>query len=117
MRQIEFRGKQITGEWVYGYLHKVNGKLSIQDKYESDILIVPETVGQHTGLKDRDGNKIFEGDIVTDNYSNAVVKYYEDVGRYLADFSPYEESPQSLDNKVMWATIKGNIHDNPELLQ
>lgn len=66
MREVLFRGKRINGEWVYGYLLKMFGELSIMcfDDENNIYPVDEQSVGQYTGLTDKNGNKIFEGDIV-----------------------------------------------------
>lgn len=76
MREIKFRGLDKTRkEWVYGYYYAFGdnhyiiepGKPGIPDQY---IEVIPESVGQWTGLVDKNGREIFEGDILQSEYTN-----------------------------------------------
>ena len=125
MREILFRGKKNnSGEWVYGNLFNPDkadtptqicmGTHIVRICYEID----PKTVGQYTGLTDKNGKKIFEGDIVKYstnkvgiiNYGTACFSVHDIKSRnnpaldiIFADYSNVE--------------IIGNIYDNPELLK
>lgn len=131
MREILFRGKQRdNGEWFYGDLVHLNHCVSIRSK-DCARSVVPETVGQYTGLLDKKGKKIFEGDIVhavyqvgyvgckNVDYGIGVVKYcasYYGGASYEIDIigdSGSRVFTASLENGV---EVIGNIYDNPELI-
>jgi len=129
MRTIKFRGKRSdTKEWVYGFYG-----LSLDDKhyiieatfdhngdrcYFFDTEVIPETVGQFTGLTDENGKEIYEGDILQDkNDEDKVAVYWDDEDGF---WSPYElPTTKVVCYYPMWTIMKviGNIHDNPELLE
>ena len=129
MREILFRGKLINGgQWTFGNLiEHFNGNCAISTK--TDIIgtfgrVIPETVGEYTGLTDKNGKQIFEGDIV-----NCKTKYGEDIGRivfYEGKFQVFWDSELNYHQNAHFTryydinsktTIIGNIHDNPELLE
>ncbi|HAX83227.1 MAG TPA: hypothetical protein DCY15_01625 [Ruminococcaceae bacterium] len=127
MREILFRGKSIiTNEWVYGGIIAPYG----EEKYyiinnTSDLSeldadpVNPETVGQYTGITDRNGTKIFEGDIIQvdeiEDPTFLVAWNNDDAGFELVDDGFY----LPLFGTISGQNIKviGNIHDNPELLE
>lgn len=124
MREILFRGKSVTdGRWVFGDLSNYGDCKTITTVKDFSIIdsceVIPETVGQYTGLTDKNGlTKIFEGDIVKvyDVYCNetvvGVVEFCDGSFRiYDKDFTSYD--------RWMYCKVEviGNIHDNPELLE
>lgn len=136
-RHILFRAKRKdNGEWVYGYYATQSNHACFQSelKYTSFILkdefmdwglgglaeyeVIPESVGQFTGLTDKNGNKIFEGDIVKclsleNGYVNKEVYYAEDRARFvLGSLGSDYDFEEYINVEVI-----GNIHDNPELLE
>ena len=131
MREIKFRGKSIlTDEWFYGDLvHSPDKKrtaILVNDKDSYDECEVdPETVGQFTGLMDKNGAEIYEGDIVEWEKDNRkyVVKFWE--GMFYASVEEYNEGilggfPLHVftqGDEGYRCEIVGNIHDNTELLK
>lgn len=118
MREILFRGKSpITQKWVYGDLFQHGEQRFIMaDNRNTEVL--PETVGQYTGVDDIDGVRIFEGDIV----KNIVIDLICVVARdnYYAGFVINKDSKTQFSlSKASGRAQKviGNIHDNHELLE
>ena len=125
MREILFRGKTAEGKWVYGYYvvlkgakstyhYILTGEMTFGLNYEEHE-IIPETVGQYTGLVDKNGRRIFEGDIVK-WFSKKYTVVYKD-GRFIGE----EEHFIGVDeygfiNLYGEVEVIGNIHDNKELL-
>ena len=135
MREMLFKGKALyDGEWVHGSLVNAddcviipqNAKRCGGAEFNIGYIVDPETVGQYTGLADKNGKKIFEGDIVkakleSGNYQGFVwpimhVRFtdgafclIDSVGRMFCALGAFATS-------VSFEVI-GNIHDNPELMQ
>lgn len=135
MREILFRGKATDGsDWVYGSLHIEYGEMANGDTERSlDYRILgmcgdccyvdPETVGQYTGLTDKNGKRIFEGDIIKDDWGKVYKVFFTDKScsfMVRIDDTPneYEKGDYRI-GKAWTNTIRviGNIHDNPELLK
>ena len=127
MREIEFRGKIIgSGEWAYGaylqtshdigYIYIINEDGNDWEDDET-IDVIQDTVGQYTGVKDMDGFRIFEGDVLAIREYDHSISYYEAVYA-MGGFNLFS-------NEVGWedmlaanrGRVIGNIHDSPELVQ
>lgn len=123
MRQIEFRGKRIdNGEWVYGdveiqrvdercFIHTYNDDGTYHGKFE----VIPETVGQFTGLYDKKKNKIYEGDTLGWKYKRTykVIWYIRKCRFILMNTLNREDTMDAyFDDIEDEFEIIGNVHDN-----
>lgn len=136
MREILFRGKQVdNSEWIEGdllqikYYNKpiIECKIMPQTPVSSAVPVLPVTVGQYTGLTDKNGKKIFEGDIViygTNTNRDENKEIHEVVfearggsGYFGIRISEIETWNFCLEVPANLMEVIGNIHDNPELLR
>ena len=121
-REILFRGKTKDGEWVYwNELGVINfdltdTEISLYVHLLNDELMF-ETVGQYTGLTDKNGKKIFEGDIVAYNELYIDGKEYQEIGYFECDERYLSFRIHGTQMTPFYCEIIGNIHDNPELLK
>jgi uncharacterized phage protein (TIGR01671 family) len=125
-REIKFRGKRLDNSgWIYGmptydFRYIFNGEqLDSIDNYE----VTPETVGQFTGLKDKNGIDIYEGDIIryyqpySETFHTHIVRWddlFACFGLFKQDSKWCVESDWL---KIQEVEVIGNIHDNPKLLK
>lgn len=130
--EIKFRGKRIAnGKWVYGSLLLwpdgcctiLESKDGCNYVWKRDI--DPDTVGQFTGLKDRNGKEVYENDILRvydrKTYFNIIVSWSKEAVAFMACYCDKNQSPLSWFSNLLpngyEIEVLGNIHDNPELLE
>lgn len=150
-REILFRGYNRKNEkWIYGYYFVNRGvHLIAEDEVQTnplvtyeDFMVEPDTIGQYTGLKDKNRNKIFEGDILRLTIPDGSVRHFTvewaEENRTLMSLRGFKHDGNPIrisgwcfnwngfhlyptvidgipDNEEM--TIVGNVHDNPELMK
>lgn len=139
MREILFRGKRMdNGEWVEGWYQPettikywdgrqetigVTISYKVEDGFLEDTLVDPSTIGQYTGLTDKNGKRIFEGDIVktSDITHEGVIQIpgesFEIAMRKGCWVMVAGEDWDFLETNHECIKVIGNIHDNPELLK
>ena len=136
MREILFRGKRMTdGKWVYGDYHKYTCTTSsitpththyimgTDIRFKAQICVDPDTVGQYTGLTDKNGVKIFEGDVVqaltpqkggTEGFNIGTVEFHKSA--FSVKWSNFLTYGRSFIGYLDNIEVIGNIHENHELL-
>ena len=131
IREVIFRGKRTdNGEWIEGSLLGIDwcdkpSTYSIAPNTPVSVFysVLPETVGQYTGLTDKNGVRIFEGDIVhcVSKLDSADMVVIFECGQFrmvLAEkYHEYQTNVGYYDINCFAKEVIGNIHDNPELLQ
>jgi uncharacterized phage protein (TIGR01671 family) len=128
-REIKFRGKRIdNGEWVYGDLLQPTEICDIYEIANCESIdgtryeVIPETIGQYTGLHDENGKEIYEGDIIAIDYLTCIVtgviKYSTEYSMYILintnSIADENEPLGDYTNKKL--EVIGNVTDSPELL-
>ena len=133
MREIVFRGKRLdNGEWIYGAFmpgnvcHKcqiVTSWIGEDEQHRHWVKAFPvdeDTAGQYTGLKDKNGQRIFEGDILQftndDGEKSLYICEWAQHGWYTRPFEDYLLGDYLDEFFCHYSIVIGNIHDNPELL-
>ncbi len=123
MREILFRGKDIKGNWHIGLLAHIGNAWYISNKagVSTAFEVRPETVGQYTGLTDKNGTKIFEGDKC--RITRHCILCYGSITFKKGSFWFEEFNTDSvielnrLKPNNFEIEVIGNIHDNPEILE
>ena len=133
MRAIKFRGKAEVdtlgikkGSWICGDLHTQDEYYSV-DNGQIVVKVEPETIGQFTGLYDKNCDPIYEGDIIQGEYNHKhLIRYPEEDARFTATLVEFvgrkEEEEHTCGVPQKWINVFGkvvigNVHDNPELLR
>ena len=126
-REILFRGKIIElckyqGQWLEGFFGSDNGKTFIAIQNENGLngyFCDSKTVGQYTGLTDKNGTRIFEGDIVKTSHGGSTyyAKIEWDDGSFWVTNHDIQMPSYISEVSKTYLEVIGNIHDNPELLK
>ncbi len=130
MDVIKFRAKSLNGgKWLFGSHYDDGGEdyilpnnLASALDYE-DYQVDQNTIGQFTGITDKNGKEIYEGDILTDSWVDfsrkaaylTVVKFKDGAFGFDLHFEGFTPMQQLITDSMKFEVI-GNIHDNPELL-
>lgn len=135
MREIKFRGRNYDGTWMYGYLMPTpKPQIHPNNKYGISVCsqaltsvdkalyeVETDTIGQFTGLLDKNGKEIYEGDAVANDFGNGLVvnmevKWYAGGGYWALQEIAGDDTMHFVADYLKEIEVIGNIHDNPELL-
>ena len=132
--KVRMDGSPVESNWVYGGVLQGTGDHSIIYQTEPDIekkVVYTDTLGQYTGLTDKNGTKIFEGDIVKGTaYSGkfvGIIVWIDEIGGFGVRYRKRQEATAWENSSILkcaskgrtdefTAEIIGNIYDNPELI-
>jgi uncharacterized phage protein (TIGR01671 family) len=122
MREIKFRGQSnSTGKWYFGYYIKsdngpegIDHVIQFTGGYKDDI--DPDTVGQFTGLKDKNGKEIYESDLFRDNDGFIWKVFFED-GKFIAKGGEWDLTETLIEFTPEHCEVIGNVFENEDLLE
>ena len=117
MREILFRGKEVeSSDWYYGDIFHSSMNVDTTRIHDyinrANVEIIPDTLGQYTGLTDKNGVKIFEGDIIEYEGKRYSINYLP----HYARFSAVKPNTVFCVFAYQRGEVIGNIYDNPELI-
>jgi len=118
VREIKFRGRDvITGNWAYGYYYPSKGNSIIRID-DSECIVLKNSIGQFTGLKDKNRKEIYEGDIMHGNTSKLGAITFENGSfMWLGEPLAWDMDEPELCLPERWGQIIGNIYEHSDLLK
>lgn len=133
MREIKFRGLTKTtagNRWVYGYYYKVKSFFddeeahfieTIKNNHLTEFSVDKKTIGQYTGLKDKNGKEIYEGDILRfSDVDTAIVQWNSKYASFIVKpIQDYYFDSEILGHAIEYSKVEviGNIYENSNLLK
>lgn len=122
-REIKFKGKRLdNGEWTCGYFYQESGNTYIIEDCQKESMlnrniaykVDPDTVGQYTGLKDKNGKDVYEGDVIETYSHSYIVTWFKRSSAFLLKEDETDNLNAFTPSLVLQssdAVVTGNIHD------